>query len=438
VLRPWYYLAFLAGLFLLLGLLWPYPVRAHAGLVKASPSDLCASLDPLPKPATDPVCASGLILTAPPSELRLQFSEEVQAIRRSITLVGPAGAKVELGPVQASPTELRAALNISEEGTYRVNWQVLSGDTHPVRGSFAFSLGRASATLAPAGSDIGAVAPLGLSLQLVSHWLHFLGYALGFGSIAVGWLVLQPLALTRSEQVKWRLVDTGLILLLLAEPLALLAQTASLGTNQTFDLDLLGDTLASNFGRVLAQRLGAALLLWVLVGIVKQGEASRATPLALGLGLGLALVDGQASHAISSDPAWLGLLLNTVHTAAMGIWLGGLVLLILVWRLVELHGRQVALLARFTLVAVASLTTLVITGLAMTWLHFNQPSDFLTTNYGLALSSKIVLLLVAMLLALVGSKSSSFRRTRWWGLEALTLLGLLVLAGLIVSLPPPA
>lgn len=127
-----------------------------------------------------------------------------------------------------------------------------------------------------------------------------------------------------------------------------------------------GDVLASSFGRVLAQRVGAAVLLWVLLGVLDEttsedtkattetnsGGAGVVTRVALAVGIALAVADGEASHAGNNGGgvAWLGYLANTAHVAAMGLWLGGLVTLIVLWRLLD-ETERASTLRRFGRVA---------------------------------------------------------------------------------------
>src|SRR5579872_3969221 len=105
------------------------------------------------------------------------------------------------------------------------------------------------------------------------------------------------------------------------------------------DLSLLGDIMGTSFGRVLAQRVGAALLLWILLGTVHY-NARRARIAILILGLVLAVIDGEASHAISTQPIWLGMLANTLHIISMGVWVGGLVSLLTLWRQPEVRAQR--------------------------------------------------------------------------------------------------
>ena len=420
-----------------LGILgWPRPAFAHAVVVRAVPPDRCSALEAPQLPPGDPACASGVILTEPPTEVHLWFSEPVHSVRHGLIVVGPSGRQVEQGAIETGGSEIKIKTAATEPGTYQVYWQIVADDTHPVRGGYTFSLGQPSALPAQTVTnerELGSVSALGLLLQVAGRWLHFLGYALGFGPVVLG--LWGPVNQDGQARL-WRLVGIGILLLIIAEPIALLGQTASLRTEQLFDPDVIADILASSFGRVLAQRLGAALLLWVLVGAARQGSrlATCAIP---ALGLATALLDGQASHAVSSGPLWPGLIANTIHLAAMGVWLGGLAAFLSLWPSLRDDERE-PLRRQWGRLAGASLIWLVGSGSLMAWLHLVEPDSLLSTSYGRALSAKLVLLAVSLLLALCALRRFQKHRFRLWQLEGLALTGLIALAGLLVSLPPPA
>lgn len=410
---------FLAGI---LGFMQPMPVYAHslhAILLRSDPPD-------------------GSVLTRSPTSVHLWFSEPVQLVGEPITVLNPAGASVGLGAVHVRGVELWMTINSSRAGTYLVSWQVISQDTDPTSGRFVFSVGTPGGMWMSTTSS--GVSPQGLLLQVIARLLHFSGYALAFGVLAFLQLVLRPLGLARVETMQkwlWRLTSLGILALLCAEPVSLFAQIASLGNGAFFDANFTGDLLASSFGRVLFQRLGAALLLWMLVGIAKQGNG-RAVPAALVLGIVLAFVDGEASHATSSNPLWLGLLSNAVHIAAMGIWVGGLVALLAIWRSKEVRSRRDVIINLFGRLAAVSVGALVLSGAIMAWLHLTRPSDLFTTVYGWALTAKLFLVLAALLVVLVNWRGDKDKRPNWWVIEGIALMGVLVLAGLLVSVAPPA
>jgi copper transport protein len=352
--------------------------------------------------------APGVTLAAVPGSVDLLFSEAVTPAGRGISVYGPDGTLAQDGPARAQGQRLSVVLTGDAMGTYAVIWTVIASDTHPSRGELTFNVGHASPVRAPGfgAGDVGLVSPIGLALQALGRWLHFAGYALGFGAS------IYCLFIAR-EVRPMRLAGVGVALLLVAEPLALLAQTASLDPSQAFDGDALTSALASPFGRVLGLRLAAALLLWALLGALRQAPWLRwSVP---GLGLALALVDATAAHAIPALPQPVGLVLNALHVFAMGLWVGGLA------------AFAIAPAGGFGRVAAWSAGLLVLSGVALALLHVGHWRDLVTTGYGEGLLVKVPLVAVALYLARLG-------RRRW---ELAALAGVLAVAAIIVSLPPP-
>ena len=423
-------------------MLWlalPAAASAHASFVRSQPADVCGPLAQPRLQPNDPRCRSGVVLDQPPSVVRITFSEPVQVVGRGIRVLSPSGKPVQQGKGVANGDEASVAVAAGEQGTYVVDWQIASEDTHPARGQFVFSVGYATPPASVFGASVGQVAPLGLALQALARWLHFAGYALAFGTIAAS--LLLPL-LDKSAAVGeglWRLTNAGIVLLVAAEPLALLGQTGSLGLDQMLDGDTLADALASPFGRLMGFRLAAALLLWVVSGslgevppVLADGDyelaASWPAPnrrvamgAAIALGLALAAIDGLEQHAASFSPEWLGLMVQGLHLVGMALWLGTLAVLAWAWR----ADQPIAAAGKL---ALASFGLVAATGLAMATVHLRGAGDLIGTAYGQVLDGKQLILLAVGILALVLGR----RRAE---LAALTLL--IGLAGLMVSLPPP-
>ena len=265
----------------------------------------------------------GGILTEAPRHVFLEFSEPVTPVGTGIAVWSPSSRQVAHGLLRPAPDRVSVEVDVSDPGTYLVVWTVIASDTHASRGSYTFSFqhsGPLPVVGALPGNDVGAVSPVGLLLQALSHWLHFAGFALAFGTIF--FVVLVRADDPRSERVAL----AGLILLAIAEPLALLAVVLSLGG---FNGQVFSDILASPSGRVFALRLGAVLLLWALLGAARQ----RRRPVLFGiiaLGVGLAVVDGTAAHAMRGVNPAAGMLLNATHELAMAAWVGGLAALVAV------------------------------------------------------------------------------------------------------------
>jgi copper transport protein len=172
----------------------PRGALGHARLVRSDPPDLCAEVA---APSADSRCVAGVVVAASPPKIRLTFNEPVQPIGRGIRVVAPSGRRVERGPARANGRSVSVDVDAAEQGTYVVNWRVVSGDAQPERGRFTFTVGRPTATVAAFPDDRRTASRSGFVLAVAGRALHFLGYALGFGSLAFHWLVLRPLAVPR-------------------------------------------------------------------------------------------------------------------------------------------------------------------------------------------------------------------------------------------------
>jgi methionine-rich copper-binding protein CopC len=81
----------------------------------------------------------GSMVQQAPARLTLTFSEPLEAAFSSATVVNAAGKRVDSG-ARASGTTLQISLRPLPSGTYRVNWRVLSVDTHRTEGSYSFTV----------------------------------------------------------------------------------------------------------------------------------------------------------------------------------------------------------------------------------------------------------------------------------------------------------
>jgi copper transport protein len=367
----------------------PVAVSAHAQLIGSNPT-------------------SGAVLDKLPAAVELVFSEPVTRAGRGISVYAPDGRLASNGAAIAQGSRLSVQLTGGSEGSYAVIWTVIAADTHPSRGSFTFSVGHSSPVSAPGldAGDVGLVSPIGLVLQALGRWLHFAGFALGVGAATYGLFVAK-------DPRPMRLAGAGVVLLLVAEPLALLAQTASVDPAQVFDGDALTSAMASPFGRVLGLRVAASLLLWAVLGALRQAPWLRWT--IPSLGVALALVDATAAHVTPALPQPLGLALNALHVFAMGIWVGGLA------------AFAFAPAGGFARIATWTAGLLILSGAALALLHFGQWRELMTTAYGLGLMVKMPLVAMALYLARLG-------RHRW---ELAALMLVLAAAAVAVSLPPP-
>jgi methionine-rich copper-binding protein CopC len=81
-------------------------------------------------------------VASPPSQVTLWFTQKLEAAFSTITVTNAAGERVDTGKTRVSGNQMSIAIRAGGAGTYRVNWQVLSVDTHRTDGSFTFQVGQ--------------------------------------------------------------------------------------------------------------------------------------------------------------------------------------------------------------------------------------------------------------------------------------------------------
>jgi methionine-rich copper-binding protein CopC len=87
--------------------------------------------------ATPPV---GSTVAQAPSQLTLTFTEKLEPSFSGATVTNASGQRVDSG-AKASGTSIQISLKPLPPGRYKVNWHVLSVDTHKTQGSYSFSVG---------------------------------------------------------------------------------------------------------------------------------------------------------------------------------------------------------------------------------------------------------------------------------------------------------
>ncbi|WP_217162936.1 copper resistance protein CopC [Streptomyces sp. AC512_CC834] len=357
------------------------PASAHAALSSTDPED-------------------GTVLQRAPRHVTLTFSESVGLRDDSFRVLDPGGHRVhteEAGRADGRSDTARVALPGGlDEGTYTVAWRVVSADSHPVSGAFTFSVGKPSQTAVPV--DPGPTEdPLTAALHKIARYLSYLAAALLIGIAAFVALCRppDPVALRRPLVAGWwTLLGATVALLVLRAP-----YEAGTGPSAALDAGALGDTLTTRPGILLLVRL--ALLAPVALFLVRAARVDRdraRTPLLLAavgavLAVGLALTWAAAEHASAGIQVPVAMTSAVLHLLATAVWLGGLVALLATLR----STPDAATVARFSRIAFASVTVLVVTGVYQSWRGLGSWQALTGSTYGRLLLVKLAL--VAVLLA---------------------------------------
>jgi methionine-rich copper-binding protein CopC len=84
----------------------------------------------------------GNTVATAPRELKLWFTQKLEQAFSTLEVTDGSGQRVDTGKVRVNGEVMSIALRALGPGTYRVNWHVLSVDTHTTEGNFSFTVGK--------------------------------------------------------------------------------------------------------------------------------------------------------------------------------------------------------------------------------------------------------------------------------------------------------
>lgn len=371
--------AFWLGLVLagLLSLVLGGPAAAHAQLVSSTPG-------------------AGEVLAESPTEIQIVFSDRVDPAFAGLDLLDADGAAIGTGigePDATDPHLFVAPIEPLAEGLYTVNWHVLSADDgHVTEGSFSFGIGNVEAPSSGMGHAMGGL-HVGQSqviavLDVVSRAVGYLGLLLAFGLFIIGSAVVRP-AIERWPRALGLLAIGALALAALGAVGGLVVGISAVGSFTGTPMDYV---TGSRTGLLLGSRFIVGAL-GALLGLALLGRNPRATNLvgasAAVVGLGLAALGSHANAEGAIGPV----VTDVVHMAAAGVWLSGIVCLVLLaggqLGSVPPNALRIAV-PRFSALAVVAVGLVVATGLYASWLQVRDLAG-LGTDYGLVLLAKLAL-----------------------------------------------
>jgi len=84
----------------------------------------------------------GNTVTSAPREVKLWFTQKLEQAFSTIEVTDSSGQRVDSGKARVNGNEIAVPVRALAPGTYRVNWRVLSVDTHSTDGNFTFTVGK--------------------------------------------------------------------------------------------------------------------------------------------------------------------------------------------------------------------------------------------------------------------------------------------------------
>jgi copper transport protein len=337
--------------------------------------------------------AAGASLPRAPHEVLLDFTEAPEPGLSTVVLLDSSGRAVagvgRLAPVPGNAKELRAALPQLANGAYTAEWRTVSKvDGHVTGGSFSFGIGVEPPAEAPApkavtqGPAAGAIpAPAGVA----GRWLLYWGLALLVAAGATGALVFG-----------WRLPPGARIVI----AAGWLVAAAGAGTMILAERAAVGVPFTELFGAAAGRSLLAQAAAVAVCGIAALFAARRPAGARLAVlgaaAAGALFVHAQAGHAETASPVRL---LNVadqwLHMLAAGVWIGGLV-----WLLLGLRGlaraERAPAVRRFSRLAFAAVAVIAVTGVLRAVPEVGSPGALVSTSFGVVLLVKTGLFVALM------------------------------------------
>jgi len=363
------------------------PALAHAILLSSSPAD-------------------GSVVKQSPTALELTFNESVEVSLGSIKLLDQKGNRVDIGSPHHSVSSdhtIEAGVPHLSDGLYVLSWRVISADAHPVHGGFFFTVGHSSVNGQAVANRLEAQSngsrTVGV-LFAIARAAIFAGIALLLGAVAfAGAIRPHGRRRSRADALMW----VGWIVLLVSTVVALLLQgpyAEALSLSGMLHIAVVRAVLHTRYGHLVEIRLALLLAALPLLFALRRSFRPSAGwwALAVPVGLGIAATPGLAGHAATGTFTDFGIPLDTLHVAAMSVWLGGLASLALIGLDHDPDARRAA--DRFSPVALWSVAIIVASGVFASWREVGwSVAAFRHTSYGNILLAKIAVFIGLLALA---------------------------------------
>ncbi len=451
------------GLALIALLARPGVGLAHSNLLRSDPAD-------------------GATLSQSPGEARLWFSEEIEPAFSRAVAFDAESQPVSFGSHVAADDPRLLVVTMAPAlatGWYRIDWQAQAKlDGHLTRGSIAFGIGVAGPP--PRIADAAAVAATGSGspVEVGLRWLILLSAVVLVGSFAF-WLLQSGNSppkghVSRGTRIgagQWVVAELAWTIFLVANVVFLTNAVAN--ASEATSLDDLGPPLVqlatqTTFGQLWLAREAIAFVIGMILLDRATSPASTRDWIALALGGGLLLSISLTSHSASvATLAPVAIANDWLHLASVALWVGGVVQLAVALAAPPASGDKGAgdgrwaLLRRFGAIAPYLVALVAVTGFFEAANHVATFANLVSTHYGQVVLLKTALLVPLAMVAtghrtLIRSAAATQHRApttrlarlvaatradtwlrRWIRLEALWLVLLLAVVGLLTSLSPP-
>jgi copper transport protein len=412
--------AMLAGFVIILIMIGiPQQAEAHASLTNA-----------VPGPNDE--------LQQSPSRIVLTFNERLEEGGFYIKVYDSDQKTVtdNKARMNASLTSMELELPDLRQGSYLVTYHVISADGHPVEGTYLFAVGQ-SLNGQPAGADhtmdhmhSPGLSPY-MSLQDIVNFASRIFYYVMM-LLFTGWVVWLRFGKVSGAHAPTTLGSWGvqlqrgyLIAFLIAMFSHLYAMIGNGGQSALASL-FAGSAIGYIWLTMLALSLLSFIVLYRNIGIDLLWVAL------------LWLFESLNGHAAAFEPKAQTILLNLIHLGAAALWIGGLLMLLVLWFTAKDAAAE--FFPRFSVAAGASLILLAVTGVVSAFIFLPDIRYVIETQWGrlLLIKSALVLFVVVSgtLLRVFYRKRSLRKVSVLLRVDAILAVMIAVIVGVFTYLSP--
>jgi len=346
----------------------PLNVSAHAVLLDASPKE-------------------GSQLKQMPDKVSLTFNERLGEGVFNLQVRNDKGKLITTKKATMNRSHKTISLDVppSKKGIYTVSYSVISADSHPVQGTYIFSIGeKIDQAITNDTSNQGengkqsSFYNIGFSLVQTFYYLALL-WLVGF----VLWKWYVPYQTGQQKQkyntnVKYLQIGYMIFLLIsIGVQGTALLKDSSLSQIQTFVIHS-----ATGWSWMICIILACVGFLFLLknkwIDFIWAGLLLVATTL--------------NGHAVASDVPIYTMILDFIHLVTASLWAAGLAYLLMIWR--KEREQALAFLPIFSRIAFVSLMLLILSGVLYTLKLLPDITALFKTTWGLLLLAKIFMVML--------------------------------------------
>jgi copper transport protein len=341
--------------------------------------------------------SAGATLSTPPARVTITFGERPDPELSAINVLDSSGSPVTAGRTVASngdPLTLEVPLKPLAGGVYTVAWRTVSAvDGHRATGSFAFGLGTTPSASGGASSP-GAV-PTSSSgpspAAIVGRWLLYLGLVLLLGASFFGAVIARvPLPVVR------RLLPGAWAMAAVGTAMVVADQVGGAGVD-------IGQVFGTSFGPAIVERVVPLVVAGLSIALGARTPARYGWVLAVVAlaAAGALFADVLSSHAAAGRSPALDIAVQLLHVLAVGLWMGGLLGLLLILRRRDPDEATARAARRFSWVATLGIATVAGTGILRAISEVGTIDALFSSDFGRLLIAKTALLGVLAILGAV-------------------------------------